>query len=121
MRRALVIFMLMLLPFQLVWGAAASYCQHEQGAGGGHFGHHVHKHQGKVLKASGEVSPDSKSFVGDDDPDCASCHLTCVSPVMNAVVGFVSDLGEPLRAALTYGHPRHVPYSIERPNWTLAA
>ncbi len=113
--------MLMLLPFQLVWGAAASYCQHEQGAGGGHFGHHVHKHQGKVLKASGEVSPDGKSFVGCDDPDCASCHLTCMSPTMDATMGFISDVGEPPQSALNCGHPPLIPYAIERPNWALAA
>lgn len=122
MRRALVIFMFSLLPFQLVWGAAASYCQHEQvsGAGAKHFGHHAHKHQGKGLKASGEISPDSRT-VGVDDPDCASCHLTCVFPLMNTVVGFVSNLGEPLRAAPISERSPHIPSSIERPKWTLAA
>lgn len=112
--------MLSLLPFQFVWGAAASYCQHEQGAGVGHFGHHAHKHQGKVVKASGE-SPDKKLVVGDDDPDCASCHLSCVSPVMHSATGFASEPGESLRASPTGGHPPHMPCSIERPNWILAA
>lgn len=113
--------MLSLLPFQFVWGAAASYCQHEQGASVRHFGHHAHKHQGKVVKASGESSPDKKVVVGDDDPDCASCHLSCVSPVTHSAAGFASDPSEPLRAAPTSGYPPHMPYAIERPNWTLAS
>ena len=112
--------MLALLPFQFVWGAAASYCQHEQGAGAGHFGHHVHKHQSKTLNASSESTPDKKNVV-DDDPDCASCHLSCVSPVTQATPTFASDPAEPLRAAAARGYPAHIPYSIERPNWTLAA
>lgn len=121
MRRILVILVLSLLPFQLVWGAAASYCRHEQGADVRHFGHHVHKHQGKVLKVSGESTPDNKNFTADDDPDCASCHLTCVSPVMHTAVWFSSDLAEPMTAALSSNQPPYVPNTIERPNWTLAA
>ena len=113
--------MLSLLPFQLVWGAAASYCEHEQGAAGRHFGHHVHEHAGKVLKASGESTPDKKNFTGDGDPDCASCHLTCVSPVMHTAVWLSPEPGSPMRAAPSNERPPHIPYAIERPNWTLAA
>lgn len=120
MRRVLVILMFSLLPFQLVWGAAASYCQHEQGAGVRHFGHHVHKHQGKVLKA-GDSTPDKKNIAGDDDPDCASCHLTCVSPVMHTDAWFSADTSAALRPAPSSEQPLYIPYSIERPNWTLAA
>lgn len=112
--------MLSLLPFQFVWGAAASYCQHEQGVGVRHFGHHDHKHQGKVLKASPD-SPDKKLVAGDDDPDCATCHLSCVSPVMHSEMGLSTHPGEPLLTAPTGAYPPHIPYTIERPNWTLAA
>ncbi|MBI2750463.1 MAG: hypothetical protein HYX43_14355 [Burkholderiales bacterium] len=121
MRRVLVIFMLSLLPFQFVWGAAASYCQHEQGVGVRHFGHHVHKHQGKVLKTSGESTSDKKTIAGDDDPDCASCHLTCVSPVLHTAQWVSSEPGAPLHAAPSSEQPAYIPYAIERPNWTLAA
>jgi hypothetical protein len=120
MRRILVILMLMLLPFQFVWGAAAGYCQHEQGADVGHFGHHVHKHQGKMLKA-GDPTPDKKNIAGSDDPDCASCHLTCVSPVIQTAVWFSTELGADLGAEPSSQQPPYIPYSIERPNWALAA
>lgn len=112
--------MLSLLPFQLVWGAAASYCQHEQGAGVQHFGHHVHKHQGKSLKSAGQNAADSKSLIGDDDPDCATCHLTCVSPLTQTPVIVPAYAAEAIHTAFVNVHPRHVPYVIERPNWTLA-
>lgn len=121
MRRILVILMLVLLPFQFVWGAATSYCQHEQGAGVGHFGHHVHKHQGKVLKV-GEPTPDTKTITSYGDLDCASCHLTSVSPVvMHTAVRFSSELSAAPSAALSSQQPLYIPHSIERPKWTLAA
>lgn len=113
--------MISLLSFQFVWGAAAGYCQHEQGVNVSHFGHHAHKHQGKVLKAGADSSLDKKSAVADLDPDCASCHLSCVSPVLYTAVTCFTVAGEPLRAAPVSGHPSHIPYVIDRPNWTLAA
>jgi len=113
--------MLSLLPFQFVWGAAASYCQHEQGAGVRHFGHHAHKHQGKVLKVAGESASDSKNFTADDDPDCAGCHLSCVSPVMQAAAWFSPEPRASLRAAPSNEQPAYIPSVIERPNWSLAA
>lgn len=115
-RRVLVILMLSLLPFQLVWGAAASYCQHEQGAGVGHFGHHAHKHQGNGLKAPGESTPGKKSIAGDDDPDCASCHMGCVSPLTHTAQWFSPEPDAPLRAAPSGEQPPYIRYEIERPN-----
>lgn len=46
MRRWVFAFLLFVVPFQLVWGAAAPYCAHEAAASAKkHFGHHEHKHQ----------------------------------------------------------------------------
>ncbi|EER60247.1 conserved hypothetical protein [Acidovorax delafieldii 2AN] len=122
MRRFLILFLLALLPFQFVWGAAASYCQHEQAQGVRHFGHHVHKHEGKLLKAASDNSTaDRKNIAGDDDPDCASCHLSCVPPLVQAVVVVGVDVGELLRALPGIARTPYIPSPIERPNWTLAA
>ena len=120
LRRALIIFMLSLLPFQFVWGAAAGYCKHEQGASAKHFGHHVHQHAGKSLKAAGESSPDKKNVSCADDPDCVNCYLSGASPVMHIAVAFIGELGAPLLAARTQEHPTHFAHAIERPKWTLA-
>ena len=70
MRRLLLILLLFWLPFQFAWGAAAGYCQHEQTAQVNHFGHHPHAHQGKLTHASGDATPDKKSALAGDDPDC---------------------------------------------------
>jgi hypothetical protein len=40
MRRYLIIFLLLLLPFQFSWAAVASYCQHETESSTQHIGHH---------------------------------------------------------------------------------
>ena len=40
MRRWLLIFLLLLLPFQFSWAASAAYCQHERDTRPEHWGHH---------------------------------------------------------------------------------
>lgn len=69
MRRFIAIVLMLLVPFQWSWSAAASLCEHE--ANGAHFGHHVHKHE-----ASPEVDgPDKGASNGGYHADCHSCHL----------------------------------------------
>ncbi|MBB3178002.1 hypothetical protein FHW64_002413 [Variovorax sp. Sphag1AA] len=72
MRRFIVIFMMLLLPLQWGWAAAASVCEHE--AGGAHFGHHEHKHTGagKATADKSEVPP--ATDLPGYHPDCHSCH-----------------------------------------------
>ena len=71
MRRALVIVMMLLLPLQSVWAAAASVCGHETGRAS-HFGHHEHAHQdvGDVQR-DGDAS--GAQPVG-GHADCGVCH-----------------------------------------------
>lgn len=121
MRRFIIILMLSLLPFQFVWAAAASYCQHEQSAGTSHFGHHFHKHHGKLLKSSAESSPDKKLNVADDDLDCACCHLACLSPVVQALPSVLVGPAETTVASARCELPLTIPSTIERPNWNFSA
>jgi hypothetical protein len=72
MRRWLSIFLLIVLPLQISWAVAATYCQHETGSTK-HFGHHDHKHQAE----DGEKL--AKGSVSDVDNDCAVCHAGCVA------------------------------------------
>lgn len=70
MRRSFfIVFVALLLPFQIAWSAASAYCQHE-GAGqqSEHVGHHFHAHKGEATK-----SVDGKPMA---DSDCASCHAS---------------------------------------------
>ncbi|WP_367875543.1 cation efflux protein, CzcI family [Ralstonia pickettii] len=73
MRRLCLIFLLVILPVQFSWSAAAVYCQHEEPqAANWHFGHHQHHHQ-----SDAKAEHDKKTVI---DTDCGICHLAC-SPV----------------------------------------
>jgi hypothetical protein len=122
MSRLLIIVLLLWLPFQFAWGAAASYCQHEQGTGVGHFGHHSHKHQGKSLQCTGDSTVDKKTSLADEDFDCDYCHISCAQPLASEVSSRCDiEASQHLAGTCTEGHSPHVPDLIERPKWTLAA
>ncbi len=74
MSRLLVIAMLVvLLPFQSVWAAAAPYCAHESTPqAAAHFGHHEHQHAGAAADADA---------AGGYHADCDACHLGVSAPL----------------------------------------
>ena len=72
MRRALLVCLMLMLPLQWGWAAAAAICKHEA-SGPSHFGHHEHKHDQHSASA---VQPDGT------DTDCATCHGTGVPALM---------------------------------------
>ena len=120
MCRWLTIFLLILLPAQLTWAAAAGYCQHETDKQVSHFGHHEHKHQGAKLKAGGTEPSDAAGNLGALDDDCAVCHLGCVAPVASSLV---VDVVVPVQAhdqPAVAGFESHVPEVPQRPDRSLA-
>ncbi|CAN7379397.1 cation efflux protein, CzcI family [Variovorax paradoxus] len=76
MRRWLLIFLLLVLPFQFSWAASAAYCQHERDAQPGHWGHHEHAPD---RSADGSRTDDAQKSPGTQPNavlgDCAACHL----------------------------------------------
>jgi hypothetical protein len=72
MRRLVLICMMLLLPVQWTWAAAASFCAHETGLASKHFGHHEHHHKA----AAGDASKDGESSPAGLDMDCGYCHLS---------------------------------------------
>lgn len=92
MRRVLAFLILLIVPLQMSYAAAAAYCEHEsRPAQGGHLGHHAHQHQ---------ESPAGKSKIpGKLHPDCAQCHFVYLS-VVAADCGpcLVSDPRDGMRA-----------------------
>ena len=120
MRRWLTAMLLVLLPLQSFWAAAATYCAHEQGAASQHFGHHEHRHHGTAAKADG-AEADARNALAGDDLDCACCHLSCAQPLVSAV-------SVPVVAPRERWAPTPPPWRetvvilvIERPNWRRAA
>lgn len=84
MRRFVLICLLLTLPLQWGWAAAAAVCQHEAD-GAAHFGHHPHEHCADSA-AAGKT--------GAADSDCATCHgpgvPALMAPVVLALQAFVS-------------------------------
>lgn len=120
MRRWLNIILLVLMPLQFTWVAAAIYCQHESASEVSHFGHHEHPqgdnaHHGLAKKSNGE----DKSGKLAVDGDCDFCHFGA-KPLF--VPGGVPDLAgaqimpelaEPMFSTRAPDHP-------DRPNWRIA-
>lgn len=118
MRRLLVILMMVVLPLQLSWAAAAGYCQHESSSVASHFGHHVHKHLAK--SGDSKLGTSASKLVADDD--CTVCHLGGVGIVSMVSFSFpvaiaTSDMAGGIVPLLTSIRPERP----ERPKWTPAA
>lgn len=118
MRRLFILFMLVLLPLQWSWAAAATVCQHETGSA--HFGHHEHRHD---ADQAGHPAADGKS----DAPslnfhaDCQVCHgMGAAHGPADADTG---PHGVPDRHLSAYGQhlPEPPPENLLRPPLTLVA
>ena len=145
MRRWLTVFLLILLPLQLSWAVAATYCAHEADPAARHVGHHEHRHEagsaGSAGSAdpAGHASPDLKVQADDGssvarkggetasdkaltcvDDDCGFCHLGHTQPVASTplvlpAVTSPADTGSDTQAWTSRGPDRR-----ERPNWRAA-
>jgi len=117
MRRRIAILLLMLLPFQFCWSAAAAYCRHESGAAAIHFGHHFHVHK-SVSKA--DKVPAALSGL---DSDCPTCVLHAdgpsLPPDMPTLAPSVAHMA-PVAAEVLAALPPP-PSPPERPKWALPA
>jgi hypothetical protein len=81
MRRWLAVFLLVLLPLQFSWAAAASYCQHEQDARTQHVGHHEHQHAASSPPADigsddGVADDAGRLSATGNHPDCGYCNFS---------------------------------------------
>ncbi|MDB5828482.1 MAG: czcI [Variovorax sp.] len=113
MRRYLLVFLMLLLPLQSVWSAAATICAHEQTqAGERHFGHHEAHHA-----TNGATDDANASGASDADHH----HVLNVHPVSHA-----APLALPMAQATRHIPAVSDPYpsahiaSLERPPKTSA-
>lgn len=115
-KRIFVIFLLVIVPFQLAWAGVGVYCQHEEGLAAQHFGHHDHKHTAQYDQGKGDAG---KLNPGADN-DCSShlnsgqCFLSRqVTPSLpQGVASF--DLRPPIYVS-------YIPDGPVRPDRSLAA
>lgn len=116
MKRLLIILMLIVVPLQLSWAAAAAYCEHESNPKTVHFGHHEHKH----VASAEEIKTDKFKSAAAVDGDCTSCHLGGIAILTIPAPALALDvLGAP---AITTGNSLLAssrPARPERPKWAI--
>lgn len=117
MRRWLLAFLLLVVPFQVIWAAAAPYCAHEvtmASKAKKHFGHHEHQHQ--THGAGAQSQDDDASGPMKAHTDCGTCHLSCSAtvPVSSTAVDVRPQRDEPRFDERRY--TSYVPSGPERPD-----
>lgn len=117
MRRVFAIFLLLLLPLQTVWAAAAPYCQHEATPTSFHPGHHTHDH---VVDLPGEDT-DNNAPAGTADIDCQACHAFCGAMPVTALLLQGVDVPVIPPVSISSALPAPPPLQPDRPNWPVRA
>jgi hypothetical protein len=116
MRKILILFLLVMLPFQLSWAGAGVYCQHETGQAAQHFGHHEHKHT--VHGDQGKIESDKANQGADND--CSfhlngfNCFLSSQDTRTLSPAVVFNDIPPPQYVS-------YIPDGPERPDRLLAA
>lgn len=124
MRRWLTLVLLVLLPIQFTWAAAAPYCQHEKAADSFHVGHHTHEHVPSPAGAlQGGDTPDP-SGVPDGmltvDTDCGYCQLSIAKTLPMPRVDFSSISACAADTVSLASFKSREADRHERPNWRFA-
>jgi hypothetical protein len=109
MKRLLLILLLTVLPMQMAWAAAATYCQHER-ASTSHFGHHDHQHQ---LQADPTEKQDTPSRV---HTDCGYCHGVIQAAFLTPALLSVTPSGAPHLEQHPPSFSSHIPDGPRRPD-----
>jgi hypothetical protein len=113
-KKYLLILLMLLLPAQYSWSAAAVYCQHEQSSPF-HFGHHAHQHQAK---------PDDSGSHGKvkmADTDCEYCHMFSHAFFVPCDTCSMEPIGLSHVSSSTLTYTSHIPKKPPRPNWLFVA
>jgi len=115
-KKLFLIFLLVVLPFQVSWAAAAVYCQHENEVSTSHPGHHEHQH----AQDHDDADQANDKAKGKVHADCAPCHGTAVGllSASGTLEHFVfSTITIP---ASPDSYTSILPLRPERPKWPLA-
>jgi len=119
MRRLCFLLLLFVLPFQMVWGAAAPYCAHEtQPSASKHFGHHEHQHQASDA-APAAAAEDGTVPASAYDVDCAVCHLGSVVMPLNGTLPIASVPPGTFHSDPGPGYRSYIPAGLDRPDRAL--
>lgn len=116
MKKLFLIFLLMVLPLQYSWAAAAAYCQHEKEPVT-HFGHHSHQHE---VETSSEAPEDGRDLA-QVHSDCGVCQFAGQASFLNALPNVLAPptvfVSPPLFVAFT----SYIAEGPQRPDRHLVA
>lgn len=113
MRRFIALLLLMLVPLQAAFGAAAGYCEDEKTEVTSHFGHHEH--------AGGEAEIEPSDDGNSTTADCQICHLASAQAAvsLDGMPSATAAAHAPApKAAARADHPQH---PSDRPPKSLLA
>lgn len=111
MRRFFSLLLMLLLPLQFSFAAAAAYCVDEKPEVAAHFGHHDHA----------DASTDSADDADEGKADCEVCHLACAKAQPAAFVSTVAPEPQAPLSFLPDSSPQHQPEPSDRPPIVSAA
>ena len=114
MRRLFALLLLLLMPVQFAFAAAAPYCALEKAEVAAHFGHHEHPDAPAPAKDDGK----DRSPIADD---CGVCHLGSAQAPLSIAATFTLIQAELMRAALDHQRPHHLQEPTDRPPRTSLA
>jgi len=117
MRRWIAILLMIVLPLQLSWAVAASYCQDEQGMGVQHFGHHAHLNH-DVVDAGQNLAKGQQQA----ESDCGCAGQLCGAHFLPVEPEGLADVmpSQQISTAVSCAYPPSDPPRIERPNWPVS-
>lgn len=107
-KKLLIILMLLALPLQFTWAAAAIYCQHERATANAnaHFGHHQHQDDTELPGDNPQSLKVHKDF---HHPDSQGLFLVQLPPALIPVGAVHLELHPPLYSS-------HIPDGPRRPD-----
>ena len=128
MRRWIVLLLMVVLPLQLGWAAAANLCLDEPSTQAPHFGHHLHAEaeaddavttDAAVSAQAAEAADAHDASAPNADNDCGCSGQLCGAHLVPADL---SGMPSPQRGACAAAGEQHAYRScdgprIERPNW----
>lgn len=111
MRRFFSLLLMLLLPLQFSFAAAAAYCVDEKPEVAAHFGHHDH--------ADADLTAADDADAG--QADCGVCHLACAKAQSAIYLPTVTPEPQAPVAFLHDSFPQHEPEPSDRPPIVSAA
>ena len=115
MHRLLAIFLLLLLPLQFGFAAAAEYCEGSKADRGHHFGHHAHPSASKADTKHDGGSPKSSK------PECGFCMLACAHAQVSDVAFAMPEEVRCFPVADPPQPEERIPPGLERPPRSVIA